>query len=66
MHTTTATFTAGDSGDQGFVVYGTVCGTTGKPRLGLAVVAFDRDLRRQQCLGAASTDGSLPVGSCIR
>ena len=39
-----------------FVVKGRVTDSHGQPRLGLKVVAFDRDLRRHQRLNDASTD----------
>lgn len=42
-----------------FVVRGTVKDTNGSPQGGLAVIAFDRDLRRWQELGRAATD---PLG----
>ena len=43
-------------GPEPYKLSGTVTDTAGLPRSGLKVVAYDRDLRNHQKLGAASTD----------
>ena len=47
-----------------YLVKGRVTDTQGRPRSGLKVVAYDRDLRRHQRLGDASTDaeGRYAIG----